>query len=370
MKLRRNIRRAVLLLAASIMLLAVPAASFAATAGSGTAASGTGWIRLAHLSPNTPPVDVYLYSFGNPDARMVLRHVAYGDVSAYLAVPGGEYSVAMRPAGASPTSPPVLSSDTRVTSGSAYTVLGVGLESGLRLRVFHDDLSTPSGKALVRVVQASMKHSRVTVSWGGKIIASKLPFASVTSYQAVSPGAATAGLTASGAGTKSAVTLTAGSIHTFVILDGAKGLELTSLKDADGSSKLPVAAPPTTRATPVAAPAALSIPEIGVSTRLITLGITASGAVQVPSTTEVAGWYTHSPRPGAVGPAIILGHIDSAQGPGVFFRLAGLAAGEPVYVRRSGGSTVEFRVTAVKSYLKDHFPTTPSTAPPRTPSSA
>jgi Domain of unknown function (DUF4397) len=234
----RNLRRAALLLAVSVLLLTASAVTAAAaTAGSGTAASGTAWIRLAHLSPNTPAVDVYLYSFGDPAARMVLHHVAYGDVSGYLAVPGGEYSVAMRPAGAPATSPPVLSSSTRVSSGTAYTVLAVGPRPGLRLRVFQDDLTTPTGKALVRVVQASMKHPQVTVSWGGQTIASKLAFASVTSYQAVAPGAET--VTAGPGGAQSADTLTAGSIHTLVVLDGAKGLEVTSLQDADGSSQLP-----------------------------------------------------------------------------------------------------------------------------------
>ncbi len=118
-----------------------------------------------------------------------------------------------------------------------------------------------------------------------------------------------------------------------------------------------VAGPQSAQPPPVAAPAGLTIPEIGVSTRLITLGITAQGTVQVPSTTAVAGWYAHSPRPGAVGPAVILGHIDSYLGPGIFFRLGQLSAGDPVYIRRSDGATVEFRVTAVQSYLKDHFPT-------------
>jgi hypothetical protein len=240
MKHLRNIRRAALLLAASVLLLAVSAVTAAAaTAGSGTATSGTAWIRLAHLSPNTPAVDVYLYSFGNPDARIVLHHVAYGDVSGYLAVPGGEYSIAMRAAGAPATSPPVLSSSTRVSSGSAYTVLAVGPRLGLRLRIFHDDLTTPTGMALVRVVQASMKHPQVTVSWGGKTIASKLAFASVTSYQAVAPGVESLAVTAGAGDTKSAVTLTAGSIHTLVVLDGAKGLEVANLEDADGSSQLP-----------------------------------------------------------------------------------------------------------------------------------
>jgi hypothetical protein len=118
-----------------------------------------------------------------------------------------------------------------------------------------------------------------------------------------------------------------------------------------------VATPATGQPAGVAAPAALTIPEIGVSTRLIALGLTAQGTVEVPSTPSVAGWYTHSPRPGAVGPAIILGHIDSDQGPGVFFRLAGLRSGDPVYIRRSDGSTVEFLVTAVRSYPKARFPT-------------
>ena len=63
-----------MLLAASTLLLGVPAAAASAAS---SAAAGTGWIRLAHLSPNTPAVDVYLYSFGNSNAKIVLRHVAY-----------------------------------------------------------------------------------------------------------------------------------------------------------------------------------------------------------------------------------------------------------------------------------------------------
>ena len=240
MKHLRNIGRVALLLVAAVLLLATPAVSAAASAGGArTAGSGTAWIRLAHLSPNTPAVDVYLYSFGHSDARMVLRHVGYGDVSPYLAVPGGDYSVAMRGAGASPTSQPVLSASLQVTAGSAYTALAVGPRSGLRIQVFRDDLTTPAGRALVRVVQASMKHRQLTVSWDGTVIASKLPFASVTSYQAVSPGAETVTVTSASGDAQSAVTLTAGSIHTLVVLDGPHGLEVDNLEDADGSSQFP-----------------------------------------------------------------------------------------------------------------------------------
>ena len=120
----------------------------------------------------------------------------------------------------------------------------------------------------------------------------------------------------------------------------------------------PIVAPPQSAAPePVAAPVSLTIPLIGVKTQLITLGLTSSGALQVPSSTSVAGWYTGSPKPGAIGSAIIVGHIDSITGPGVFYRLSELRPGDKVYVRRADGTLVEFRVTLVQSYLKDRFPT-------------
>jgi sortase (surface protein transpeptidase) len=107
----------------------------------------------------------------------------------------------------------------------------------------------------------------------------------------------------------------------------------------------------------VARPVSLIIPSIGVRTGLVRLGLTPSGALQVPSTTTVAGWYTGSARPGATGAAVIVGHIDSRSGPGVFFRLRLLHPGSRVYVRRADGTLAVFQVTSVRSYLKSQFPT-------------
>jgi len=118
-----------------------------------------------------------------------------------------------------------------------------------------------------------------------------------------------------------------------------------------------VAPPPSAQPAQVASPVSLTIPLIGVKTQLQTLGLAAGGALQVPSSTSVAGWYTGSPRPGAIGSAIIVGHIDSLTGPGVFYRLPELRSGDRVYIRRADGSLVEFRVTSVQTYLKDQFPT-------------
>jgi hypothetical protein len=119
-----------------------------------------------------------------------------------------------------------------------------------------------------------------------------------------------------------------------------------------------VAAParPVTAAR-VARPVYLSIPVIGVHARLIRLGLTAQGTLQVPVSTSVAGWYTAGPRPGQPGPAVIAGHIDSRLGPGVFFRLRLLRPGDRVYVRRADGTLAVFGVYAEQSYAKDRFPT-------------
>jgi len=110
---------------------------------------------------------------------------------------------------------------------------------------------------------------------------------------------------------------------------------------------------------PVAAPVSLTIPLIGVQTNLMTLGLGRDGELQVPplSMASVAGWYTGSPRPGSIGSAIIVGHIDTTKGPAVFARLNTLTRGDKIYVKRADGTLVEFRVTSVQSYLKDHFPT-------------
>ncbi len=237
MRFPRTIRHITMLLAAVALLLGVPAA---VAAHASSAATGTGWIRLAHLSPNTPAVDVYLYSFGNSNAQIVLHHVTYGTVSPYEAVSAGDYSVAMRAAGASATSAPVLSTSVTIAADRAYTVAGMGPESGLRLVVLDDELTPPSGKSLVRVIQASLKQQTVkfTCSCGGTL-ASKAAFGSVTSYAPIPPGTWTMAAIGSSDKTSLPVTLVAGTVHTEVVLDGSNGLEILNLEDAAGAGLPP-----------------------------------------------------------------------------------------------------------------------------------
>jgi Domain of unknown function (DUF4397) len=216
--------------------LAVPAASAASAA---PAAGGVGWLRLAHLSPNTPAVDCYLYSFDNPNAKIVLHHVAYGAVSPYEQVPAGEYTVAMRGAGAAPASKPVLSASVDVQPGGAYTVAGMGPYAGLRLQVVQDKLVTPKGKALVRVIQASMRQPKVTVGLNGQSLASQLAFAKISAYVVVSPGTFTVHAAGSSESANATVNLKAGAIYTLVVEDNATKLGVDALVDAQGSKVEP-----------------------------------------------------------------------------------------------------------------------------------
>lgn len=217
----------------------------ASVATAASASTGSGWLRLAHLSPNTPAVDVYLYSFDNPKAMIVLHHVAYGTISGYETVPTGEYTVAMRGAGAAPSSPPVLSTTVDVHAGAAYTVAGMGPANGLQLQVFKDRLTTPRGKALVRIIQASLVQHRVTVTAGHEVLVRDLRFAKVTSYVVVPAG--TWNVKAAGVSehTSASITLAAGTIHTIVVLDDPGHLALDDLVDAAGSRVIPAGAPTT-----------------------------------------------------------------------------------------------------------------------------
>jgi hypothetical protein len=156
----------------------------------------------------------------------------------------------------------------------------------------------------------------------------------------------------------------------LVLLAGLAALTLT-VPSASGTATRPVRADPGRPAAPpvvdgfrsartydeVAEPVRLRIPAIGVDTPLQRLGRRPDGMIAVPDSPSVAGWYAEGPRPGQPGPAVVVGHVDSYRGPGVFFAVGGLAPGTLVQVDRADGTTVGFRVTSVSRVPKTGFPT-------------
>lgn len=106
------------------------------------------------------------------------------------------------------------------------------------------------------------------------------------------------------------------------------------------------------------APVKLDIPSVSIHTRLLRLGLNRDGTLQVPWKPLLAGWFTGSPTPGELGPAVIAGHVDSwSTGPAVFYRLGEVKPGDRIGVTRADGTVAQFRADAVRVYPKDAFPT-------------
>ena len=106
-----------------------------------------------------------------------------------------------------------------------------------------------------------------------------------------------------------------------------------------------------------AAPLRVRIPSIGVDSPLAGLGVDDEGVLVPPGDFDRAGWFSGGPVPGDVGPSVIAGHVDSQDGPAVFFRLRDLVAGDAILVDRADGTTARFIVSATDRYAKDAFPT-------------
>jgi hypothetical protein len=221
-------------------LVAVAAVTLSA---SPAAAAESGYVRLAHLSPDTPQVDVYLKADAG-GKEQTFPGVGYGVMSPYLRLATGRYSVAMRKAGAAPSTKPVLTTQVTVQGGEAYTVAGVGRYADLGLRVLRDDLKLPEpGESKVGIIQASVRAPVLDVDVAdGPSIADGVQFATTTDYRQVKPGKWTVQVQPSGGGRSSSLpcTLGAGSVYSLLVLDAKDGGLKPELHiDAGGQGQVP-----------------------------------------------------------------------------------------------------------------------------------
>lgn len=207
--------------------------------------AGSGWVRLAHLSPDTPSVNVALTSLADSRSMLSLRDVGYGDVSGYTKVPAGTYVASMTPAGGTADSTPAISQPVKVENGRAYTVAAVGRNADLKGTVLTDDLEpAPAGAAKIRLLQASVTAPTVTVTaQDGPTIARDAAFASSTGYAEIQSGIWTVTITPTAGSATAAttdVTVTSASVNTIIVLDAAQGgLTAVAVKDAGGVPKPP-----------------------------------------------------------------------------------------------------------------------------------
>jgi hypothetical protein len=199
------------------------------------------YLRLAHLSPDTPQVDVTVSAFGTPDGAQVVKGVGYGDVSAYQRIEVGTYTIAMRPAGADPNTDPVISATLDAVEGGAYTVAGLGAFADLALRVLNDDISLPAaGQARMRVVNAAPLAGVLSIHRDAAPVIENAAFGDASPYTTVPSGPATLTVApAEAASTTLPVTLEAGGVYTVLVLQRDSVLSAAVRLDARGSEVVP-----------------------------------------------------------------------------------------------------------------------------------
>ena len=213
-------------------------------AGTTVASAATdAYVRLAHLSPDTPQVDVYVASVSSPATSFVVPGVGYGAVSPYRPLPAGAYVVSMRLAGASSASPPVISTTVDARPGGAYTIAGTGMSAALGLTVIADQLTPPAaGKAAVRCVNGAASVPAVDVGRAGaEPWATDVRFATTTDYSEVPPGSFPLHVAVAGKpAVDLPVTLAANSVYTVLLVDEKGTLAARLILDSAGNPAMPI----------------------------------------------------------------------------------------------------------------------------------
>jgi hypothetical protein len=112
------------------------------------------------------------------------------------------------------------------------------------------------------------------------------------------------------------------------------------------------------KALPASQPTHISAPSVGIDASITPVGRDTDGSIEMPPLFDwTTGWYKYSPTPGQVGPSVIVGHVDTYKGISVFWKLRDLQRGDIIDVTRADGSTVKFKVQALKQFDQNSFPT-------------
>lgn len=130
-------------------------------------------IRVAHFSPDTPAVDVYV------NGEAAITDLSYPNVTDFVTLPAGSYELAVAPAGTSIDDAAIGPAEFDLPANAYITVAAVGsLEAGtLTVSVIVEDFSElAADTAHVTVVHAIEGAPAVDVLAGGQAVISDLAF--------------------------------------------------------------------------------------------------------------------------------------------------------------------------------------------------
>lgn len=224
-------------------VLALMAAAMTILAGVAVAAPSqqappTGWIRIGHLAPSTPAVDVYLAEFGQPE-QPAFQGIGYGDVTDFSALRPGSYTVSMRLEGWAPTAAPVFSASVELVPGQSYTamVFESGPNGTIQPKLLIDDFTAPPpASARIRLVQGA-NNGPVSVNVvGGPELAAALPYGEATDFTVVPSGEWTLRLQDGATQSEAVLDVADGAVNTVVITSTPGGLVLMPLQDGVGTA--------------------------------------------------------------------------------------------------------------------------------------
>ncbi|MFD7429202.1 class F sortase [Streptomyces sp. NPDC059818] len=104
-------------------------------------------------------------------------------------------------------------------------------------------------------------------------------------------------------------------------------------------------------------PRSVEIPSIGIRAPVVSRGLDEDGAITPPSfdTPQTVGWYGSGTEPGAKGPALFVGHVDTETEPAVFYGLSAARPGARVEVTRTDGTIAEFTIDDVQVFTRERF---------------
>lgn len=237
-------RLAAFAIAGVLGILLAPPATGAVT----DAEAEPAWVRVAHLVPDLPTMDIWLTSFDGAaqEQPQLTTSADYGKVSEYEPLTPGLYAVSVRPSDAGEDEPPILTETFRAEPGQAFTVAGLGDAADASVQVLTDDLSLPGdGQARVRLLPAASSAPSVTVTAdGGPTLVQDAAYGTPSGYAAVPAGSwqldVTPGPGASVAAAATRVDLESNAVYTLLVLESADGLEVKAVTDAQGTTVTPV----------------------------------------------------------------------------------------------------------------------------------
>jgi hypothetical protein len=207
-------------------------------------AAEVGFVRVAHLSPDTAPFDVYIAAAGRTTAAVTLRNRSYGQVSPYQPLTPGAYTVTLRGAGTGERGVVLLTGSLHVDAGKSYTLAASGLRTQLSLRVVGDDVRlAPRGQSRLRVFNAATRLDPAQVRLApATVLWSEVGFGTVSGYQDVPVGQHSVEVIGPDSSKPAAtlpVNLAGNAVYSLLVLDSPDGPRLALQTDAAGPARVP-----------------------------------------------------------------------------------------------------------------------------------